>query len=181
MYEAKIRLVTGWKHWVLWLLLTSCDWHSTVTWQNDFENKAALARDLVKSLFRWVMSLSALRRCHATSRGTAIHNVRGGKSAIMHDLTGYDPMLYHLLSLLVIYNPHGPRQITPTSLTDRVKFPYMDSLDIFKCEWHIEFGTFSFKISVFLFFFYSTPKSCIAKLSWNSWIRGEKLPLSLIF
>ncbi len=104
---------------------------------------------LSKSLFRWVMSLSALRRCHATSRGTAIHNVRGGKSAIMHDLTGYDPMLYHLLSLLVIYNPHGPRQITPTSLTDRVKFPYMDSLDIFKCEWHMEFGTFSFKISIF--------------------------------
>lgn len=45
-------------------------------------------------------------------------------SAILYDLTGYDPMLYHLLSPLVIYNPHRPCQTT-----DRVQFPYMYSLD----------------------------------------------------
>lgn len=39
-------------------------------------------------------------------------------------------MLYHLLSLLVIYGPHRPRQTTPTNFTEPVKFPHMHSLDI---------------------------------------------------
>ncbi len=47
-------------------------------------------------------------------------------------------MLYHLLSLLLIYNPHRPHQIIPTSLTDRLEFPYMFSLDITHSIIHIK-------------------------------------------
>lgn len=54
-----------------------------------------------------------------------------GKSTISHDLTGNDPMLYHLLSLLVLYNSQRPCQTTPINSYDHAGFPHLYSLDTF--------------------------------------------------
>lgn len=39
-------------------------------------------------------------------------------------------MLYHLLSLLIMYNPHRPSQTTPTNFTDQVNFLHLYCPDI---------------------------------------------------